>query len=476
MPITTNHRDYLTGASFLELSGTLTGPVLSTAGGDPTSDVIEEKLGLDPVVRKHLAGLRYIDIELECDARMERTFFDWIRDTLNQKFTRRSGAISFLDFNFRVDSRIEFDNALLAGVSFPALDVGSKDAVTMTVKLAPESTRRLKGSGQLQLAPGGLKGRAGWTAANFRLQIDGVECKGVSKVEPLILTTLVTEEMVGEARDYQKQPYQLDVSDLVITVPESEAASLYAWRDEFVVKGMNGLQYEKNGTLEFLTPNRKDTLLTLELKNLGIYRLGSVKPSVTGEIAQVRASIYCEEITLGANGITSPASSPSAPKQEVATPVLVAAPAGAAVPAPTGANGGEPTAMVIPREPGDLMRIRPVDVQTEPVDMPTDDGVGTTAATPTYLGTVPPGGSKTFSGVRGPSKPAWFHVTMPCSDSCTARLQMTGGPAFDLYSSPQMPLARGLTLGDVFLSPTLTQLLVNVPAGPWARYTLAIFR
>jgi T4-like virus tail tube protein gp19 len=475
MPITTNHRDYPTGSSLLELSGTFAGPVLSTEGGDATSDVIQEKLGSDAVVRKHLAGVRYTDIELECDARMERNFFDWIRDTLNHKFMRKSGAISLPDSNHQVGSRVEFADALLTGVSFPALDVESKDAVSMTVKLTPEYTRRQKGPG-LQSAPVGPKGRTGWTAANFRLAIDGLDCTHVTKIERLAFTTVVNQQLLGEVRDYMQQPYQLDVPDVVLTVPESRAASFFAWHDDFVIKGMNGPQYEKSGTLEFLDPNEKDTLLTLELKNLGIYKLARVKPSATGEIAQVRASMYCEEITLSADGIAPPASSPLS--QEAPAPVPVAAPAGAAVPAPPGANGGEPTPIIMAREPGELMRIRPADVQTEPVDVPTDDGVGTSAATATSLGTIPPGASITFDGVRGPSKPAWFYVTMPCSDSCTARLQMTGGPAFNLFgpSFQTPPLATGLTLGDVSLSPALTQFYVNVPAGPWARYKLAIFR
>src|SRR5215204_6395227 len=470
MPITTNHRDYPTGSSLLELSGTFAGQVLSTEGGDATSDVIQEKLGSDPVARKHLAGVRYTDIELECDARMERNFFDWIRDTLNHKFTRKSGAISFPDFNYQVDSRVEFAHALLTGVSFPALDAGSRDAVSMTVKLTPEYTRRQKGSGQLQSAPGGLKGRAGWTAANFRLQIDGLDCKHVTKIEPLTFAA-VAQQVVGEAREYQKEPAQLEVPDLVLTVPESEAASFFAWHDDFVVRGMNGAQYEKNGTLEFLSPNQSDVILTLELKNLGIFRLASVKPSSTGGIAQVRASMYCEEITLGADGIAPPTPEPSPARQEVPAPT--------AVPAPAAATVVEPTPVMLAGEhPHELRRLPAIEVQTDDgAGLQTEDGIGTTPVAATSLGTVHPGQSLTVSGVRGPSKPAWFYVTMPCSDSCTARLQVTGGPAFNLFgASFQTPLATGLTLGDVSLSPALTQFYVNVPPGPWARYTLAISR
>ena len=458
--------------ALLELSGAFAGHLLSMEGGDAMSEVIQERLGSDAVVRKHLAGVRYSDIELECDAGMELNFFDWIRDTLNHKLTRKSGAISFPDFNYQLDSRVEFSDALLTGVSFPPLDAESKDAVTMTVKLTPEYTRRQKGPG-LQSAPVGPKGRVGWTAANFRLGIDGLDCTHVTKIEPLVFTTVVAGQVVGERRDYQQEAARLDVPDLVVTVSESGAASFYAWHDDFVVKGMNGPQYEKNGTLELLSTNRKDVLLTLELKNLGIFRLASVKPSATGGIAHVRASMYCEEITLGPNGIPPPANSPSPPGQGVPVP----APPAAAVPTPAGATGGEPTPLIIADErPRELMGIRPGDVQTESVDVPADDGVGTTAASATHLGTIFPGASTTFSGVRGPSKPAWLYVMMPCNDSCTARVEMKEGPRFDLFASPQTLLARDLTIGDVSLSPALTQLFVNVPAGPWARYTLAISR
>ncbi len=457
MPITKDQRDYSTGSSLLELSGAFAGQLLSVEGGDAASDVIEEKLGSDSVVRKHLAGVRYTDIEVECGAGMERTFFDWIRDTLNHKFTRKSGAISFLDFNYQAHSRVEFSNALLTGVGFPALDAESKEPVTISLKLTPEYTRREKGSVQRQSAPVGPKGRGGWTAANFRLEIDGLDCKHVTKIEPLIFTTVVAENVVGELRDYQQEPARLDVPDLVLTLSESEAASFYAWHDDFVIKGMNGPQYEKNGTLEFLSPNQKDVLLTLQLKNLGIFRLASVKPSASGRIARVRASMYCEEITLGANGIAPPASSPT-PRQEV--------------PASAAPTGVEPTPLIVAGEhPHELTRMR------APVDVQTDDGVGTSPVAPTFLGTVNPGSSIVRTGVRGPSKPAWFHVTMPCHDSCAARVQMTEGPAFDVFGpSFQTPLATGVTIYDVSLSPALTQLYVNVPAGPWSSYRLAISR
>lgn len=510
MPTTQGKRDYAIGSSSLELSGAFAGQLVAVEGGDATADVIEEKLGSDSVVHKHVAGVRYTDIELECGAGMERTFFDWIQDTLTHKFTRKSGAISFLDSNYQEHSRLEFSNALLTRVSFPALDAASKDAVTMTVKLSPEYTRRQKGNGQGRSAPVGSKGQGAWTPANFRLQIDGLDCTHVNKVEPLIVTTAVAENMVGELRDYQKGPAHLEVPDLVLTLSESQAATFYAWHEDFVIKGMNGPEYEKNGTLEFLSPNKNDVLLTLQFKNLGIFKLASVKAPLASEtIARVRASMYCEEITLGAKSIAPPAASPSPPEP---------------VPAPAAPTGEGPTGVIVAGEfPHELTRLRAaVDVQTDPrncgsignditnlypnatalcvggqpqmgecnpgyvdadgiatngCELFTNDGVGTSPVAPTNLGTLTSGSTVVRNGVRGPSKPAWFFVTMPCNDSCAARVQMTNGPAFDVFGPWfQTSLVTDVTTYDVPLSPALTQLYVTVPAGPWASYTLVISR
>ena len=108
----------------------------------------------------------------------------------------------------------------------------------------------------------------------------------------------------------------------------------------------------------------------------------------------------------------------------------------------------------------------------------TVDGIATHPAVATEVGTVVPGGAVSRLGVRGPSKPAWYAVTMPCDDSCTARIQMMNGPAFDVFGSTfqSTPLAAGVTTFDVPLSRTLTRLYVNVPAGPWASYNLFFSR
>jgi hypothetical protein len=494
MPITQGKLDYATRSSFLELDKAFAGQLVSVDGGDAMAVVMEETPSSDLVVRKRVAGVHYTDIELECDAAMERSFFEWIQDTLKHKFTRKSGAISFLDGGTE-PSKLEFSNALVTGVSFPALDAGSKDATTMTVTLSPEYTRRLTGVGQARSAPVGPNRRGAWTPANFKLQIDGLDCEAVNTVESLTLKAVIPESDVGERREYEKEPVRLHVPDLVITLPASKAATFHAWHEDFVIKGLNGPAYEKNGVLELLSPNMKDVLLTLRFKNLGIFRLAPVKAPSGSGIALVRASMYCEQITLN-DGSVAPPQPPDDEPAELAIAGRSHDLTGGrrevvdlrSDPRNCGRLGNDitnlfpnATALCVDGQP-QMGECKPGYVDADGIaangcELYVNDGVATHPHVPTSLGTLVRGGSLTASGVRGPAKPAWWFVTMPCNDSCAARLSMRNGPAFDVFGPTfQTSLARGVTTYDAHLSPALTQLWVCVPEGPWASYTLSITR
>jgi hypothetical protein len=64
----------------------------------------------------------------------------------------------------------------------------------------------------------------------------------------------------------------LQASNLVITLPEADAAAFSKWHEGFV-KGGAGRESEKNGTLAYLTPDLRDALFTLTFRGLGISRV-----------------------------------------------------------------------------------------------------------------------------------------------------------------------------------------------------------
>ena len=163
-----------------------------------------------------------------------------------------------------------------------------------------------KGGGKV--ASAGKGGQKQWSPANFKLQIDGLDCSKVSKVDSFTVKQTAQTDDIGDARDYLKQPGKLEFPNLTITLPEAGAQTWQAWFDDFVIKGNNTDAQEKNGSLVFFAPNNKDLLATINFFNLGIYALGSDKAEANADqIKWVKAELYCERMEFQFGGSKIPA-------------------------------------------------------------------------------------------------------------------------------------------------------------------------
>ena len=293
MPVRTA---FAAGNFAIELEGVSAGFVKSAQGGGASGEVVVEESGTDGIAHKHLAGVKYEPIIVTFPIGSTSAFHTWIADTLARKYSSKSGAVITTDFDFKERSRLNFFNAFISEITFPALDVGSKDAGLLSVELSPEYTRRQPGSGA-RLASSGKEKQ--FSAANFRLKIDKLDCTGVSRIEALPIRLRITESEVGERRGELRTPSLLEVPDLVVTLAESHAQSFHDWHNDFVINGNNGEEAEKSGTLEYLSADLKQVLFSLRFRNLGIFRL-TPEPAESGRegLSRVRAEMYCEAIGL----------------------------------------------------------------------------------------------------------------------------------------------------------------------------------
>lgn len=299
----------------LQLDGAFAGWLSSAEGGYAYGEVVTEKFGADGITRKHIGAVKYEDITVTCGTGMSKAFYDWIKASLEYKYQRKDGAIVTADFKYESLTTLKFFNALLTEVTLPALDASSKDAAKMTLKFSPEYTQMNKASGKIsgEVAP---KNQKSWLPSNFRLRIDGLDeaCQKVNKIEALTIKQKVTENAVGEIRDYEREPGKLEFPDLKITLSEQFSSEVHKWHEDFVIKGNNGQDSERGGTLEYLTPDNANTLFTLTFKNLGIFKLtpdkaeapsecckqasGQTTQSDLSSIRRVKAEMYCEELTF----------------------------------------------------------------------------------------------------------------------------------------------------------------------------------
>src|SRR6266576_891867 len=67
----------------LYLEGVNCGRVVSVTGGNATADVISEPPGLDHIVKKHLAGVTYEDIQVNCGIGISGHASTWLLDNRN---------------------------------------------------------------------------------------------------------------------------------------------------------------------------------------------------------------------------------------------------------------------------------------------------------------------------------------------------------------------------------------------------------
>ena len=145
----------------------------------------------------------------------------------------------------------------------------------------------------------GLAGDQLLRAAGNRLEIDGLDCTRVSKVEAITVKTTIVQAAVGELRDYQREPGKVEFPNLKITLAEAGSETWQAWFDDFVVRGNNDNSKEKKGSLTFFSPNLKDTLAQITFSNMGIFKFAREKSdSGTDRIRRIQAELYVERMQL----------------------------------------------------------------------------------------------------------------------------------------------------------------------------------
>lgn len=282
----------------LELEGRPCALVEDAGGGDARGDLVLEPPGPDGVVRKHLGGVHYEDIVFDIDLEAVATcpsLQDWIRDTVRGlKGVRRTGALSEVDAQGRERMRLIFTNATLAEIAFPGLDTASKGRAAITLRATPEVTRRSKGTGvPVPLGRGKSKP---WLQSQFRLQLDGLDTRGVAKIEPFAVRLRLLSG-AGPSRDIAKPPGTLDIPNLSLLVSEAFAEPFYAWHEDFVIRGNSGPDHERNGAVEWLSPGVNGVLGALRLHQVGIVQ--AVPAPLGGQTARVQVVLYVERLDFG---------------------------------------------------------------------------------------------------------------------------------------------------------------------------------
>jgi len=289
-------RSYTAGRFAVDIDGQLAGYVKSIAGGNIKGEVAVHQLGPDNVQKKHLATIVHEPFTIEVGMGMARTFYEWIQASFDKGHVTKSGEMIAADFDYGAQSARVFYDAFISEVTIPALDGSSKEPAYMTMKVDPERIRFEKRAGEK------LNGTIGtatkkWLCSNFRVELAGLPCDRVAKIDSFTWKQAIIKDQVGAFREATKHPAKVEVPNLKLTVSMADIEPWRAWHESFVINGQCTDADEITGSITFLGPDHKEQLATIELDHVGIISLTQAKQEANKEeVARFEVELYVESM------------------------------------------------------------------------------------------------------------------------------------------------------------------------------------
>jgi hypothetical protein len=267
-------------------------------GGGIKGELLAQQVGGMPYRVKHINNPTIEPITVQVPFSMSAAFYDWVSKSWKGECERRSGSIVTLDFDLNTVHEWSFREALILETTIPTLDGSSKDPAYMTVKFQAETAEhKLVSSGPKVTAksPGS---QTMWLPSNFKLEIDGLDVQRVGKIDSFTLKQNVKPFTTGPDWMYQIEPTSLEYPNLSVYVALSNAEPWFTWHKEFVVEGKNGPDKEKTGAITLIDSTLSQTLLTINLKSVGIVNISPDKADASGQdqVKRVKIELYVEEM------------------------------------------------------------------------------------------------------------------------------------------------------------------------------------
>jgi hypothetical protein len=227
---------YVATRWMLSIDGT-TVPVRSIDGGVAQVEIVETPspggIGL-----KRPAAVRFDPVSLEVGLDTGG-LSDWLRSTLDRKYSRKDLVLHQIDTSKNELASIELRDALVTEIDVPKLDAGDSGEAWLKVKLQPEFVRRGTGSGKSaagKAKPDPLK------PSTTRLEISGIGAvPELMAVGAFGFKQTFKKDYVGNPPTPNVEPTRLELPDLVVTLADtggkSGARAFDAWFEDSAIKG-----------------------------------------------------------------------------------------------------------------------------------------------------------------------------------------------------------------------------------------------
>lgn len=294
-------RSFTAGRFALDVAGYNVGFLKKFSGMAMEADVVANDLGPDNVQKKHVSNIKWTAGKATVGIGMGKGMYDWIKQSFDKAYEPKSGYFVSGDFNYKAQSRLDFEDALITSVTVPKLDGSSKDAAYFDVEFEPERVRWSKGGGEDIRSKVGPKQKA-WLCSNFRFELGGLPCNRVASIDSFTWKCAIAADMIGIFREPTKHPAKVTVPDLKVSI---SMADYQAWADDakkWFVDGQHVEANEYTGRIVFLGPDMKEEQGEITLENVGFKKFSKDDNEANSEkIARFNVELYVERMTFKIN-------------------------------------------------------------------------------------------------------------------------------------------------------------------------------
>jgi hypothetical protein len=273
-------RGFVAGKYAIELDGVAAGWASTVHGGFSGFDVVSG-VGADGTTHKQIGKPKYEDFALQVGTGMGKPFYDWIQNSFDRAYVRKSGAIHAADFNRDIKSRLAFTGGPLSEVDFPALDAAAKDAAKMTVHFQPDSVQESIEPTKIEVPD--LATTNSWFKSDFLVSFPdfpNVVAEKLSRVKVQFFWDRDSKSFVSES-----------VGNVVVVVKPAGAQALSA----FFADGVKGGTKRTSVTIQYFNI---DGTLSVTLNGAGISSMAPERDGSLTDTKRFRVELYCENVTF----------------------------------------------------------------------------------------------------------------------------------------------------------------------------------
>jgi hypothetical protein len=273
------------------------GYIKSFTQGQFKGSLNETSTSTEHWMKKNIASWEFTDFSIESSFAMGKGLMDWMQSAMDNNAVPMDGSVVVADFNGKAIREVQFFRAYITKIGLPKLSASDKGNAFITVSFKPTSLTYLKASGDVAKAAVGPTTKS-ITTNNFRFTLPGFDVKRINAFEAIEWSCVVKPDPHGEAQYPELAATTMKQPDIGFTINALDGKQFEDWAKAWFMDGKREEKDEITASIDFLGPNVKDVLATVNFQNVGLLELTPPKQVRDDSLQMYSVKLYSEHAKL----------------------------------------------------------------------------------------------------------------------------------------------------------------------------------